>query len=89
MSWFVYMLRCADDSLYIGMTDDLDKRVAAHNAGTGAKYTRGRGPLEPVYVEEQPDKSAALRREIAIKRLHRQEKLDLCKEMIDIPEEKC
>ncbi len=77
MSWFVYMLRCGDGTLYTGITDDVEKRLAAHRAGKGAKYTRGRGPLELVYTEEQPDKSAALRREIAIKRLTRQEKVKL------------
>ena len=77
MGWFVYILRCGDGTLYTGMTDDVEKRLAAHRAGKGAKYTRGRGPLELVYTEEQPDKSAALRREIAIKKLSRQEKLCL------------
>lgn len=77
MSWFVYILRCGDGTLYTGITDDVEKRLAAHRAGKGAKYTRGRGPLELVYTEQQPDKSAALRREIAIKKLSRQEKLCL------------
>ena len=74
MSWFVYMLRCGDGTLYTGATDDVPRRLAAHRAGKGAKYTRGRGPLELVYQEKVPDKSAALRREIAIKRLTRAEK---------------
>lgn len=78
MDWYVYMLRCGDGTLYTGITDDVQKRLAAHRAGKGAKYTRGRGPLELVYTEQQPDKPAALRREIAIKRLTRQEKLELC-----------
>lgn len=77
MPWYVYMLRCADASLYTGMTDDVQKRFAAHASGRGAKYTRGRGPLELVYTEELPDKSAALKRETAIKKLSRQEKLKL------------
>lgn len=77
MDWYVYMLRCGDGSLYTGITDDVEKRLAAHRAGRGAKYTRGRGPLELVYQEEQPDKSAALRREYAIKRLPRKKKLEL------------
>jgi len=77
MMWYVYILRCGDDTLYTGVTDDVEKRLAAHRAGKGAKYTRGRSPLELVYVEEQPDKSAALRREIAIKKLSRREKLKL------------
>ena len=78
MAWFVYMLRCADGTLYTGMTDNVEKRFAAHQAGKGAKYTRGRGPLELVYTEQQPDKSGALRRELAIKKLTKQEKLKLC-----------
>ena len=69
MPWYVYLLRCGDGTLYAGITDDLDRRLAAHRAGRGAKYTRGRGPLELVYAEEQPDKPAALRREAAIKKL--------------------
>lgn len=74
MSWYVYMLRCKDNSLYTGYTDDVDRRCAVHNAGKGAKYTRGRGPVTIVYREECPDKSTALRREAAIKRLTHAEK---------------
>lgn len=74
MSWYVYMLRCGDGTLYTGVTDDVERRLAVHRAGKGAKYTRGRGPLELVYTEEVPDKSAALRREYQIKRLTKQEK---------------
>ena len=74
MPWFVYILRCGDGTLYTGVTDDLERRLAAHRTGTGAKYTRGRGPLELVYREEQPDRSAALRREYRLKRLTRREK---------------
>jgi len=81
MAWYVYMLRCGDGSLYTGITDDVEKRLAVHRSGKGAKYTRGRGPLELVYTEEQPDKSAALRRETAIKRLTRKKKLQLCGKM--------
>ena len=77
MSWYVYILRCADDTLYTGITDDVDRRVAAHNAGKGAKYTRGRCPVRPVYREVCPDKSAALKRELAIKALSRPQKLAL------------
>ena len=73
--WFVYLLRCRDDSLYCGITDDLEKRLAAHNSGKGAKYTRGRGPVTLVYREECVDHSQALRREIEFKGLSRQEKL--------------
>ena len=77
MAAFVYMLRCKDGSLYTGWTNDLEHRLAMHNSGRGAKYTRGRGPLELVYSEELPDREAALRRECAIKKLRREQKLAL------------
>lgn len=77
MAAFVYMLRCKDGSLYTGWTNDLEHRLAMHNSGRGAKYTRGRCPLELVYSEELPDKEAALRRECAIKKLRREQKLAL------------
>lgn len=76
--WTVYILRCRDGTLYTGITDNFPRRLAAHNAGRGAKYTRGRGPLVPVYQESCPDRSAALRREHAIKSLSRPQKLALC-----------
>lgn len=79
MPWYVYMLRCGDNTLYTGATDNIPRRLAAHRAGKGAKYTRGRGPLELVYQEKLPDKSAALRREIEIKRLSKPEKERLIK----------
>ena len=79
MPWYVYILRCGDNTLYTGITDDVPRRLAAHRAGKGAKYTRGRGPLELVYTEQLPDKSAALRREIEIKRLRRADKERLIK----------
>ena len=79
MPWYVYILRCGDGTLYTGITDDVPRRLAAHRAGKGAKYTRGRGPLELVYTEQLPDKSAALRLEIEIKRLRRAEKERLIK----------
>lgn len=78
MAWYVYILHCGDGTLYTGITDDVPRRLAAHRSGRGAKYTRGRGPLELVYQEELPDKSAALRREYAVKQLKRSEKLELC-----------
>jgi putative endonuclease len=71
-------LRCADDTLYCGITNDLEKRLEAHNARTGAKYTRGRTPLALIYREACADKSAALKREIEIKHLPRAKKLALC-----------
>lgn len=77
MPYFVYMLRCADGTLYTGSAADIDRRAAAHNAGRGAKYTRGRLPAAVVYRESCADRSVALRREAAIKRLTRQQKLRL------------
>lgn len=77
--WFVYILRCADGTLYTGMTDDVARRVEVHNSGKGAKYTRGRIPVEAVYSEECESYSAALKREYAIKQLTRQEKLKMIK----------
>lgn len=79
MNWLCYMLRCADKTLYCGITNDLEKRMDAHNAGTAAKYTRGRSPVKLVYAETCVDKSSALKRELAIKRLPRQKKLLLAK----------
>ena len=74
MSWYVYMLRCRDGSLYTGYTDDVSRRLAVHQSGKGAKYTRSRLPVELVYQEEFSDKSAALKREIAIKKLRKSQK---------------
>ena len=75
--WHLYILRCKDGSLYTGITTDVEKRLEAHRAGKGAKYTRGRAPLELVYREECGDHSAALKREAEIKALPREEKLKL------------
>ena len=75
--WCVYILRCGDGTLYTGMTDDFPRRLELHRAGKGAKYTRGRSPLEPVYREPCASMSEALKREYAIKRLSRAEKLAL------------
>ena len=77
MAWYVYMLRCRDGSLYTGCTDDVERRVVVHNSGKGAKYTRSRLPVTLVYQESAADKSAALRREAAIKRLPRCGKIAL------------
>ena len=77
--WYLYILRCKDDSLYTGITTDVEKRLEAHRSGKGAKYTRGRGPLELAYMEECGNHSAALKREAEIKRLPRDEKLKLIK----------
>ena len=70
-SWSVYLLRCADGTLYAGSTTDVEARAAAHNSGRGARYTSGRRPVEVVYQEECGSRSAALRREHALKRLTR------------------
>ena len=72
--WYVYILRCGDGSLYTGITTDVQSRLEAHRSGKGAKYTRGRAPLELVYREECGDHSQALKRELAIKSLTREEK---------------
>ena len=76
-TWNVYILQCGDGSLYTGISTDVQRRLAEHRSGKGAKYTRSRGPLELVYEEECSDKSKALRRELEIKALHRTEKLKL------------
>lgn len=72
--WFVYLLRCADGTLYTGITKDTDRRSAQHNAGTASRYTRCRRPTCLVYQEVQASRSLALRREAAIKRLSRRQK---------------
>lgn len=77
MSAFVYMVECADQTLYTGWTTDVDRRLKDHNAGRGAKYTRERGPVRLVYVEELPDRRAAMKRELEIKRMRRAKKLAL------------
>ena len=74
---YVYLLRCADGTLYTGWTNDLHKRLAAHNAGTGAKYTRSRRPVELFYYETFETKEEAMRRECAVKRLTHAQKLAL------------
>ena len=73
-AWSVYMLRCADGTLYTGSTTDVEARAAAHNAGRGARYTSGRRPVTVVYVEACGSQSAAPTREHALKRLTRAEK---------------
>jgi putative endonuclease len=74
---FVYLLRCADGSLYCGWTTDVDRRLAAHASGTASRYTRTRRPVELVFVAAVADRSAALREEARIKRLSRADKLRL------------
>lgn len=75
--WGVYILLCADNTLYTGITDDLIKRLRAHRSGKGAKYTRGRGPMVLQYWEQCEDHSCALKREYAIKHMKRAEKMKL------------
>ena len=75
--WIVYILQCADGTLYTGITNHLDARLLKHTNGTGAKYTRGRGPFTVIFTEQHPTKSDALKREIEIKNLGKQEKLQL------------
>ena len=77
MNAFVYILRCADDTLYTGWTNDIEKRLKAHNDGAGSKYTRSRLPVVLCFCEECDGKSAALRREREIKNLSRAQKLEL------------
>lgn len=77
MPWTVYILQCADGTLYTGITNDLERRMLSHASGTGAKYTRGRAPYEIRYTETHEEKGPALKRELAIKALTRQQKLDL------------
>ena len=77
MAWYVYMLRCGDGSLYTGSTTDVERRLREHQGGTGARYTRSRPPVTLAYAEEAPDRSAAQRREAAIKKLSRVQKLKL------------
>ena len=76
---YVYILRCADDTLYCGWTTDLEARLATHNSGRGAKYTRSRRPVELVYSEAYDDRHDALSREWHIKRMSREEKLKLAR----------
>ena len=77
MNWIVYILQCADGTLYTGITNDLGRRMAEHEAGQGAKYTKGRGPFQLVYQEVCQDRGLASKREIEIKSLDRKAKLSL------------
>ena len=73
-AFFVYIIRCADDSLYTGWTTNLERRLRQHNQGRGAKYTRSRGPVALVYAESQPNRRAAMQREYQLKQLTRRQK---------------
>lgn len=79
-TWYLYILRCGDGTLYTGITTDVEKRLELHRSGKGAKYTRGRGPLELVYRECCGDHSDALKREIVIKKLPRRKKEQMLSE---------
>ncbi|MBU0860074.1 MAG: GIY-YIG nuclease family protein [Alphaproteobacteria bacterium] len=79
MDWTVYILECADATLYTGITNDLPRRLQMHESGTGAKYMRGRGPFTLIHTETHPDRSTASQREATIKSMGRAEKLALSK----------
>jgi len=81
MSFFCYLLECADGTYYTGWTTDPTRREKEHNAGRGAKYTRSRRPVKLIYVEEQPDRGSAQKREIAIKKFSRKRKEKLVKKI--------
>ena len=83
-TWYLYILRCGDDTLYTGITTDVQRRLADHRAGKGAKYTRGRAPLELVYEESCGTQSDALRRELAVKAMKRLDKEKLLQDMKDV-----
>lgn len=78
MRWHIYIVECCDGSLYTGITNDLEKRLIAHNTGKGAKYTSARRPVKLIYSEGVANRSEASKREIAIKRLNREAKKKLC-----------
>ena len=82
---YVYILRCADDSYYTGYTTDPERRIAEHNAGDGAKYTRGRTPVEPVFLAAFDSQSTAMAREYEIKQLRRREKEQLIDDANELP----
>lgn len=80
MPYFIYIIKCSDKTLYTGYTNDLEKRIETHNSGkAGAKYTRARRPVKLVYSEQFETKSEALKREWVIKKMTREEKLELIK----------
>jgi len=80
-SWYIYIIRCKDRTLYTGITKDLERRVAAHNSDIGgAKYTRSRRPVELVYAESVASRSDALKRELQIKKMPRKKKFALIKD---------
>jgi len=86
MTCYCYILECADGTYYTGWTTDPERRVKQHNKGTGARYTKTRRPVRLVYLEEQPDKVTALKRELAIKKLKRIQKSKLVEESTQVNE---
>jgi putative endonuclease len=80
MNWFVYLLKCSDNSLYCGITNNLEKRLKTHLSGKGAKYTKSRLPVFLIYFEEFENKSKAATRENQIKRMSREQKIKLVKD---------
>jgi len=83
--FYIYILKCSDNSLYTGYTDNLERRLKKHNQGKASKYTRSRLPVSIVYSEDHPDKSSAMKREIWIKSLSRENKIKLIQEATDEP----
>jgi len=75
--WFLYIVRCRDDSLYVGVSNDVEERVKRHNNGTGARFTAGRRPVKLVYIEEHPNQRLAMSREAKIKKWRREKKKQL------------
>jgi predicted GIY-YIG superfamily endonuclease len=76
-TWFLYIVRCADGSLHTGITNNVPRRCKQHNAGTASRYTRSRLPVELIYQESQPNRSVALKRELAVKSMPREKKESL------------
>ena len=83
MPFYCYILKCSDETFYTGWTTDPTRREKQHNAGTGARYTRIRRPVKMVYIEEQPDRTSAMKREIAIKNMSRAAKIKLVHSQAD------
>ena len=81
--WIVYIFRCGDNSLYTGITQDIEKRIKSHQKGSGAKYTKGRGPFRLVYFETYPNRSLASQREYALKKLSKEKKRRLFQSKIN------
>ena len=85
--YFIYIVKCKDETYYTGYTTNIEKRIKAHNEGKGAKYTRGRLPVKLVYWEQYEEKAQALKREYAIKQLTRKQKQQLIRRSIDVSKE--